>query len=319
MSLAKKNRYLIIGGTTKAATTSLFYYLADHPEICAASMKETRFFIDEEYFLPLPKIHLSQGLEHYNVYYSSQENSVSVRLEASPDYLYSLGTAQKMKASLPDVKAVFILREPISRLVSWYRYAKQKNLLPESMTFEEYTLKQLESSDLALKEEFDSDKTWIPQSYFFNMLKQGCYSNYLESYFAAFGRENVYIGFYEDICRSPRSVCQELCKFTGVDTSFFDEYQFEIFNKTKTMKNAKLHGAYERLATIIRGYTFNLPFHSSLKDLKTWFDKTYYDKLNTASTSEKVEISTELKSKLEDYYHQEKVALGNLLERPLPW
>ena len=45
-------RYLIIGGTTKAATTSLFIYLADHPSICAATYKETRFFLSSDYPLP---------------------------------------------------------------------------------------------------------------------------------------------------------------------------------------------------------------------------------------------------------------------------
>ena len=150
------------------------------------------------------------------------------------------------------------------------------------------------------------------------MLGQGCYTDYLQSYFAALGRENVYIGFYEEIRLSPRSVSQSVCEFAGIDPHFFDDYEFEIFNKTKTMRNPQLHGAYEKLATNIRQYTFNSPFHSSLKKLKKWFDKSYYDKLNTASSSEKVEISTAIKQKLEDYYHPEKVALGKLLERDLP-
>ena len=320
MPLAEQDRYLIIGGTTKAATTSLFNYLAAHPEVCASTRKETRFFIDEDYFLPLPKIHFSQGLEKYNTFFINQVDSASVRLEATPDYLYSSTTAEKIKTSLPNVKAVFILREPISRLVSWYRYAKQKALIPESMKFEEYVEKQLKSKNSSSQEESNNEpKKEIPQSYFFDMLQQGCYSDYLRSYITALGRENVYIGFYEEICLSPRSVSQEVCKFAQIDPAFFDEYQFEVFNKTKTMKNPKLHGAYEKLATSIRQYTFNSPFHSSLKKLKKWFDKSYYDKLNTASTNEKVEISSELKSKLEDYYRPEKAALGNLLERPLPW
>ena len=42
-------RYLIIGGTTKAGTTSLHAYLSDHPQVCASSIKETRFFLDRDY------------------------------------------------------------------------------------------------------------------------------------------------------------------------------------------------------------------------------------------------------------------------------
>ena len=40
--------YLIVGGTTKAATTSLFSYLANHPATCAATYKETRFFLSTD-------------------------------------------------------------------------------------------------------------------------------------------------------------------------------------------------------------------------------------------------------------------------------
>ena len=35
MKNVRDYHYLIVGGTTKAATTSLFTYLADHPAVCA--------------------------------------------------------------------------------------------------------------------------------------------------------------------------------------------------------------------------------------------------------------------------------------------
>ena len=45
-----EKRYLmlpnvIIGGTQKAGTTSLFRYLADHPSVCPSSIKEVDFFL----------------------------------------------------------------------------------------------------------------------------------------------------------------------------------------------------------------------------------------------------------------------------------
>jgi hypothetical protein len=39
------HRFLIIAGTSKAGTRSVFNYLAGHPQICPAE-KETRFFLD---------------------------------------------------------------------------------------------------------------------------------------------------------------------------------------------------------------------------------------------------------------------------------
>ena len=39
----------IVAGAPKCGTTSVFRYLADHPEVCASNVKETRFLIDPGY------------------------------------------------------------------------------------------------------------------------------------------------------------------------------------------------------------------------------------------------------------------------------
>ena len=84
------------------------------------------------------------------------------------------------------------------------------------------------------------------------------------------------------------------------------------------MKNPKLHGAYERFRTKIRQYTYNLPIHSFLRQIRLWFDTLYY-RLNTASTRETVEISEAIQKKLDEYYDREKIILADLLARPIPW
>ena len=116
-------QYLIVGGTTKAATTSLFNYLADHPAICAASYKETRFFLDKEYPLP-SKYRYDSDIEVYNLLFSACDED-QFRLESTPDYLYCPSACERIATFLPRAKLVFSLREPISRLISWYRFAKQ--------------------------------------------------------------------------------------------------------------------------------------------------------------------------------------------------
>lgn len=78
-----EHRYLIIAGTTKAATTSLFNYLADHPEICASNVKETRFFLDADYPLPA-KYRFEDGLDKYELYFVHCSAS-HIRMEATPD------------------------------------------------------------------------------------------------------------------------------------------------------------------------------------------------------------------------------------------
>jgi hypothetical protein len=311
-------QYLIIGGTTKAATTSLFYYLADHPKICASTKKETRFFIDNDYPVPLFGTNWSEGLEKYNIFFKDESTLHNLRIEASPDYLYSLGTPQRIKNSLPNTKIIFILREPVSRLISWYKYAKQRACIPKHMTFEDYVEKQLNQQDNLTQQCNLNSSEFISQIYFFSMLQQGCYSTYLRPYLEIFGRENIYIGFYEEFCLEPRSIVKKVCDFADIDSTFYDEYKFEVFNQTKTMKNPKLHGAYENFRANIRQYTHNLPFHILLRSIRRNFDKIYY-RFNTASTTETVQIPETIQKKLEQYYDEEKKVLADLLGHPIPW
>ena len=100
--------YLIIGGTTKAATTSIFSYFSNHPQVCASSIKETRFFLDSDYPV-ISKYRYEDGLEKYQEFYIHCKQNFKFRLEATPDYLYSKNTAYKISNSLPNSLLVFIL------------------------------------------------------------------------------------------------------------------------------------------------------------------------------------------------------------------
>src|SRR5436190_2707494 len=130
-----KTEFLIIGGTTKAATTSLYFYLKEHPQVCVASMKETRFFLDKNYPLDI-HLTIEKGISNYYDYFKKAENKL--KIDITPDYLYCENTALSIKENLKNVKLVFILREPVSRMVSWYKFAMQNGFLHQHCLFQEY-------------------------------------------------------------------------------------------------------------------------------------------------------------------------------------
>ena len=323
VTISTKHKYLIIGGTTKAATTSLYYYLADHPQVSASTLKETRFFLDLDYPVPPLAAKWTDGIEKYEEFFGNKQGDNFVRLEASAEYLYSAGTPQRIKESLPNAKIVFLLREPISRVISWYKFAKQRADIPPEMTLDRYIEKQLQSNHFQLAKQQrvtldrDRDKS-IPPSFFFSALEHGCYSSYLQAYFDILGRDNVHVAFYEELCRQPKSVLEKICLFAEIELDFYRDYTFKVFNRSETMKNASLHGAYGRLRTNIRKYTHNLPIHYWLRQMRKWFDAKIYYRLNTRPT-ERLEISPAIENKLKDYYQEEIQTLENLLDRPIPW
>src|SRR5438034_3846662 len=99
-----KYRFLILGGTSKAGTTSVYNYLANHPQICSLT-KETRFFLDPDYPLPSTKRYQRDSPETYLSFFDSG-NSQSLenwRFEATPDYLYSAKTPRAIRKTLANV------------------------------------------------------------------------------------------------------------------------------------------------------------------------------------------------------------------------
>lgn len=100
----------IIAGAQKAGTTALRIYLSQHDEVFMAD-KEIHFFDRDENF--------SKGLEWYESFFD-HDDSERVVGEKTPDYMYDERVAERIYEFLPDVKLIFVLRNPIDRAYSHY-------------------------------------------------------------------------------------------------------------------------------------------------------------------------------------------------------
>lgn len=303
----REYRYLIIGGTSKAGTTSLFSYLADHPQICASKVKETRFFLDAAVPLTV-RYRFEDGLDKYEAYFNHCQEQF-LRLEASPQYLYSPGTPYKIKTALPDVRLVFILREPINRLVSVYRFIKQLNKLPAQISFEEFVRLQLDSSE--------RDRLTLP--YNMRALEYGRYSVYLKPYFNILGRDRLCILQYEDLKQNPTALLADICRFAGIDPSFYQDYSFQIFNPTQTMKSTRLHYVYRQIILVLQARVLDKPrVRGVLRAIRRRVEP-FYLRLNRRS-DEQVLISESLRTLLDEYYSDEPAELASLLgQKEFSW
>src|SRR5205085_1120637 len=146
--------------------------------------------------------------------------------EATPDYLYSQNSARLIKENLKDVKLVFIWREPISRLVSWFKYSKQLNKLPANASIDEYINHQLNSNE-------------SNPSHHNRAVEQGRYGMYLQYYIDLFGRDKILIINYDDLSSDPKSVMQATSRFLNIDTRFYDNYDFKIINQSFNVKDVE--------------------------------------------------------------------------------
>ncbi len=103
---------LIIIGAQKCGTTSLHYYLSLHPEIFMSKEKELNFFTEEQNW--------SKGLAWYESHFKA---GAKIHGESSPNYTNHPrfpGVPSRMHSVVPDAKLVYIVRDPIERIISQY-------------------------------------------------------------------------------------------------------------------------------------------------------------------------------------------------------
>jgi len=226
----KTYEHAIIGGTIKAATSSVFAYLSAHPEVCGSSVKEPAFFSHGR------KRNSDGDIESYKKYFAPQPGA-RIMVEATPNYLaYKENIAPRIKALLPDVKLIFILRDPVDRLYSFYNFAVGQLQLPESLAFEDYVdlCEQYSSSNLTPGDAGIAEKH-------LRGLELGKYSKYLKNYYDVFDSEQVKILFYDDLKQDSERFMEDACCFIGVYPEFYRKYTFHKANVTFSARVKSVH------------------------------------------------------------------------------
>ena len=226
-------------GATKAGTTSLYFYLKQHPDIfMPSSHKEPHFFAFEpDTFKPGSRVMSIRNGRAHELSYVITNREAYLHLfgdatreralgEASAMYIYLPGTAERIKAAVPNAKLIVMLRNPIDRAYSAYLHFIRDNAEP-CQTFSE----ALEAEPRRIAE------GWGPLYHYQNM---GFYHRQLSSFFEHFSREQLHIIFYEDFQHSPHQVIQDVFRFLGVDSSFEADITMR-YNATGIPQNKVLH------------------------------------------------------------------------------
>lgn len=180
----------IIAGAMRSGTTALNSYLREHPDVAVSSTKEVHFF--DEYF--------DRGLDWYRQQFPGSESAVAVG-EATPNYMFSTIALDRIRDTLPDVKLVVMLRDPIDRAHShyWHDRARGKT----SGDFEDTVMRELDGSGQGL-----------------NYVARGRYRAQIEDILERFPPTALHVEIFEDMVDRPEDLYSSVCRFIGVDDSF---------------------------------------------------------------------------------------------------
>lgn len=170
-------------GALKAATTTLYMLLEEHPQICMPNnIKEVDFFSRYHH----------RGSDWYYGLFNPTAGQICG--EISPSYLYYPSCAERIAALLPEVKMILILRDPVRRIYSQYTHFRQQSYY---------------RGDFA---------TFLVEHP--NALERSLYHQQLRRYLDHFAREQIRIILFETFVAQPETTIAEVYRFIGVDDRF---------------------------------------------------------------------------------------------------
>ena len=209
--------FLIIG-TKRGGTTSLWNYLLGHPHVlpmfpAPRGLKSPYYFFE----------HLDRGERWYRSHFptSAARELAARRLggpvvtgEASPYYLYYPQAPGLVRASLPEVKLVVLLRDPVKRAYSHYWERVGQGVEP--LGFAEALAAEPARLRGELERVFAEPGYYSRAHDYFAYRDRGVYLPQLERWFAQYPRDRALVLRSEDLYRDEQATVDQVCDFLGI-------------------------------------------------------------------------------------------------------
>jgi hypothetical protein len=209
------SKFVLIIGAMKCGTSSLFHYLAEHPEVAASQDKEPHFFSYDDRF--------KKGIKWYRKLWQWEpENTIAMEASTTyamnPKYPNVIDHINELTNELEnaDFRFIYIMRHPFTRIKSHMihllsgGHQKKAEIIEEHLAFTEY-------------------------------------ARQIDLFVNAFGRDRIHLLLLEDLNRDPLTELQKICHFLNIDP----DYEFQsiklVMNSQQTMN---LHPIVRRVYQI---------------------------------------------------------------------
>ena len=283
------NPNLFVAGVPKAGTTSLFHYLALHPDVFPSSRKEPG------YFHPFKIKEMDKNLEAYKKLFAGYSGQQYV-IEATPGYFYGgKKSADAINNFSPESKIIFVLRNPVERLFSFYKYKKSLGHISGKLNFDNYIE---ECKKLAENHPIERD------TYDFWAMIGGRYAELLSEWYDIFG-ERLKICFFDEMVKDEPKFIEEICNWLDLDKSQIDDGKTKVQNKSMIYRSKGLQRVATSFDSMFSGVWYYLPW------LK-WPFSGMYNLINAKPHNEK--ISDSLRTELTQYYQADMDQTSDFLK-----
>jgi hypothetical protein len=274
-------------GAAKAGTTSLHYYLDQHPQIQMSATKEPHFFAGPENGIPFPPEKIDSLGEYERLF----DPAFEVRGEASPSYTNAprrQGVPERIKELVPEAKFVYLVRDPIERTVSHYRHAvasgKEQRPLREAL-----------------------DEITDPHSY---LACHSLYATQLELYLRQFPADRVMVVDQAELLCSREETLRGIFAFLAVDDAFSSE-RFGAELWATSARRVSPPGQATFIARAVAPRTRWVPPRIR-RQARRAYERAFWSRLETDP------LDDDCRRRLREFYGEDVERLRALTGKPFP-
>lgn len=262
-------KFLIIG-SMKCGTSSLHYYINQHPEIDMSFDKENHYFsVDTIY---------NNGIDWYKGLFPKSNNVIG---ETSVSYADFRNYPEAPKRILNDlgqqVKFIYIVRDPFERVKSHYVHNYAEGRL--KLNINQYINSNIENT----------------------IVIDYCrYYSQIQSYLKYFDLSQFLILSSEELMNNRTGTLKKVFKFLGVNENYYTENFEKIKHKSKSKKQYNKFGFILRHTPLIWRYVNKIPFTGS-KITNPVLNASSKDKIKTLLNKEIEQFESLTKRKFSEW------------------
>ena len=254
--MMQKPDFAIIGAM-KCGTSTLHAQLAAQPGVFMSSPKEPNFFSDDDIY--------ARGLAWYESLFTNAPEG-ALKGEASTHYT-KLPTypecADRLHAALPDLRLIYMVRDPFDRMVSHYIH--------------EWTMGVITMPLEAAIERHPE------------LVAYGCYARQIEPYVKRYGVEQILVLSLEDMQSDPQGTLHRVGRFLGLPTQpVWQAEQAEVNVSAERLRRFPFYGLMvdHPVAAALRRSLVPRWMRDAVKDRLRMRERPHLDALTRARLAE---------------------------------
>jgi len=279
-----KEPNLFIVGFQKCGSSTLFNLLSSHPGIIGSNPKETYFLVDKSYELHNSLKNINNSICSWEEFFDLESCSgPRYYLESSVCNFYQ-ATALNYIKELEDVKVIFIIRDPIQRFLSVYKYNLTR------------IIKRFGSIDIEWYINMVSKKsTGIAMCD--NSIEHGKYSRYIKIWEKELSTTNVHVTSLEQLIRFKENTITNISNFLELENLFVSDKMHK--NPSLVPRNVKFH---KFIVNTFGGAA--IPFKSHLTNL---YNSIFFEGSKNYNFDVSDVIKLKFKKTFESEYNSERI------------